>query len=242
MGWMTRHFFPELDSTQTLLREWAETTPLSHGTLVWTKHQRAGYGRRGHSWFSTSGESLTCSFFLQNGIEPSTLLVRTALALYDTIRPYSSNPLYLKWPNDLWSAPEPMGKLAGILGEIRWESSRPRYAIIGIGVNVYQTAFPPNIPAVSLRQIGTPPPSIEQLLEGFEEAFAQWYLSDSAYVRKAFLKRAWRTGTLHIDSQCLHAQLMDWDEKDMLHFATEKGLYPVPALLATDAWKPRFCA
>ncbi|MEN3041340.1 MAG: biotin--[acetyl-CoA-carboxylase] ligase [Bacteroidia bacterium] len=239
---MSRYFFPEIDSTQTFLREWAETAPLAHGTLVWALHQRAGYGRKGDRWFSTPGESLTYSFYLRENIEPFTLVIRAALALHDAIAPYASSSLHLKWPNDLWSTSHPIGKLAGLLGEIRWEGTSPRYAIIGIGVNVYQTAFPPHLSAVSLRQVGTPPPSLECLLERFEDAFGKWYTTEKAQVRAAFLQRAWKIGILYATPSPVPARLVSWDEEDYLHFATEKGKYRIHASLATELWRPHICA
>lgn len=237
MGWMRRYFFPEIDSTQTLLRAWAEKEDLPDGTLVYALHQRAGYGRHGAAWFSTPGESLTFSFLLQGGMHPTTLPIRVALALYDTVIPYARQPIFLKWPNDLWTLPEPLGKLAGILSELRWEGAKLRYAIIGIGLNVYQRSFPPELAAASLAQIGTPP-SLDALLNAFEEALFYWRKVPDETTRQTFLRRTWRVGCLLLPDRSTEAHLLAWDNEDNLHFETPTGTLRLPAALATDIWKP----
>lgn len=238
MGWMKRYFFPELDSTQSLLREWAENHPYPSGTLVWTFHQRAGYGRKGSSWYAAPGESLTFSFLLRENVEAETLLARAALALYDTASPYAHSPLYLKWPNDLWAGAR--GKLAGILAEVRWAGAQPLYAIVGIGVNVYQQEFPAGLQAVSLAQIGNPPSELERLLEGFEEAFQRWNTAEANYVRERFVERAWREGILSQEGHSLPAYLLKWTEANELYFETPKGLYICPAGQVETVWRARF--
>lgn len=238
---MKRYFFSEVDSTQTLLRTWTEREELPHGTLIHALHQRAGYGRRGSTWFSVPGESLTFSFLLRERIQPATLSVRVSLALYDTVRPYAGQTLTLKWPNDLWTLPDPTGKLAGILSEVRWERETPKHAIIGIGLNVLQRSFPPELRAASLAQIGTPP-LMETLLDAFEEALRLWLDAPDERVRQAFLQRAWREGRLYGTFGGMQAYLTTWDETDTLYFETPSGLCTLSTALATDIWKPTLSA
>jgi len=56
----------------------------------------------------------------------------------------------LRWPNDLLAGEK---KFAGILTEMNAEITRVRYAVIGVGVNVNQSDFPPELApiATSLR-------------------------------------------------------------------------------------------
>lgn len=236
MGYLKRYFFSEVDSTQTLLRAWAEAGAPS-GTLVWAHTQRAGYGRKGTAWYASPGESLTFSLLWRERFSPATLLVRVALALYDALAPYLCHSVFLKWPNDLWSAPDPLGKLAGILGETKWEGAQPQYALIGVGLNVYQTQFPPGLCAVSLAQIGVPPPSMEHLLDRFEPAFLRWMEAPEENVKATFLHLAWREGRLCGEGGNVPATLVAW-EGDWLYFETPKGGCILSTVQATEQWKP----
>lgn len=236
-----RHFLRRVDSTQSYLREWALRSPLPSGTLVWAYEQYAGYGRRGTRWYASPGESLSFSFLIRSPESPSLLLARVALATYDAIRRYTRAPLVLKWPNDLWSS-QPLGKLAGILGEIRWEGEKPVYAIIGVGINVYQKGFPDGLQATSLMLLGGAPPSLEVLLDAFEEALAYWYAAKAAIVRETFVERAWRVGILYPTTEAIPATLIEWDAHDHLHLATPRGCHVLSAAHATELWKPLLSA
>jgi BirA family biotin operon repressor/biotin-[acetyl-CoA-carboxylase] ligase len=57
----------------------------------------------------------------------------------------------LRWPNDLFLNGR---KVAGILAEMNAESTRVRYAVVGIGINVNHEGFPPELAplATSLRR------------------------------------------------------------------------------------------
>jgi BirA family biotin operon repressor/biotin-[acetyl-CoA-carboxylase] ligase len=50
--------------------------------------------------------------------------------------------LDLKWPNDLLLENK---KFCGILTEMNAEATRVRYVVVGIGINVNQAAFPPEL-------------------------------------------------------------------------------------------------
>jgi len=58
----------------------------------------------------------------------------------------------LKWPNDLLLQGK---KFCGILTEMNAEATRVRYIVVGIGINVNQSAFPPELreEATSLRLV-----------------------------------------------------------------------------------------
>ena len=58
--------------------------------------------------------------------------------------------LDLRWPNDLLLNGK---KIAGILIELTGEATRVRYAVLGVGINTNQIAFPPALQnsATSLR-------------------------------------------------------------------------------------------
>jgi BirA family biotin operon repressor/biotin-[acetyl-CoA-carboxylase] ligase len=55
------------------------------------------------------------------------------LALAEALDRFASEPIRMKWPNDLYVE---QGKLAGILVEARWREQAVEWVAIGIGVNV----------------------------------------------------------------------------------------------------------
>jgi BirA family biotin operon repressor/biotin-[acetyl-CoA-carboxylase] ligase len=61
------------------------------------------------------------------------LSIRLGLRAARALERYADWPLRLKWPNDIFVGDR---KLAGILVEARWRSSRVDWVAVGIGVNV----------------------------------------------------------------------------------------------------------
>jgi BirA family transcriptional regulator, biotin operon repressor / biotin---[acetyl-CoA-carboxylase] ligase len=61
------------------------------------------------------------------------LSVRVGLGLARALDAFVTEPVRLKWPNDLLLHD---GKLAGILIEMRWREERPEWVAIGLGLNV----------------------------------------------------------------------------------------------------------
>jgi BirA family biotin operon repressor/biotin-[acetyl-CoA-carboxylase] ligase len=126
------------------------------GSLVLAEEQTAGQGRHGHSWHSAAGDGIYCSLVL-----PQSPLLTLALGLAAHTAIFEATGLVcdLRWPNDLMLADR---KVAGILVQ-----AAGRNAIAGIGINVNQIAFPPDVAslATSLRlAAGRPIPREEILL------------------------------------------------------------------------------
>jgi BirA family biotin operon repressor/biotin-[acetyl-CoA-carboxylase] ligase len=128
------------------------------GLVVAAETQTAGRGRLGRSWHAPAGENLTFSCLLRpqrpaSEIPPLTLLVGAAVA--DALAPLGLEPR-LKWPNDVQLVDGAGGrrKLAGILTETSTAGERVEHVVVGIGVNVNTTSFPPELEdrATSLRQ------------------------------------------------------------------------------------------
>lgn len=61
------------------------------------------------------------------------LSLRVGLVAAEALDRFASEPIRLKWPNDLYVD---QGKLAGILVEARWRESAVEWVAIGLGVNV----------------------------------------------------------------------------------------------------------
>jgi BirA family biotin operon repressor/biotin-[acetyl-CoA-carboxylase] ligase len=127
----------------------------SDGMVCLARHQWAGKGQRGKSWQSESGQNLIMSLV----VEPGTLMVSqqflfsaaVALGILDFLRSKQENHWTIKWPNDLYWNDR---KAAGILIESVVQGKNWLWAVTGIGMNLNQESFPPDIPnPVSLKQI-----------------------------------------------------------------------------------------
>lgn len=111
----------------------------SPGDVFVAEYQSAGRGRLDHEWLSAKGENLMFSVVLScGGLSPAeiaTLPLVVGLAVMKALSTFAA--LSLKWPNDVLAGGR---KLAGILCERHGDN-----VIAGIGLNVNQTEFPPEI-------------------------------------------------------------------------------------------------
>ena len=123
----------QCDSTNARLLRLAESGA-SSGTVIAALCQTAGRGRRGRSWFSAAGDSLTFSLLWR--LPPDTPLsgfsLAVGVALARALEDLGIAGVSLKWPNDLLLNER---KLAGILIELV-PGVRPPVAVIGIGMNL----------------------------------------------------------------------------------------------------------
>ena len=124
------------DSTNDLARDWARDAgdPAPSGAVVSTDFQTRGRGQRGREWEAGPGENALQSFVyrLPAGRSAGPLGLVAAVAVADALTALGFAPA-IKWPNDILLNGR---KTAGILVEV----SGP-VAILGIGINVNQTAF-----------------------------------------------------------------------------------------------------
>ena len=107
--------------------------------------QTAGRGRRGARWESVAGEGLYASVVLlpPPPAPPAPAVTMMAgLAVLDAVRALGLEGARLKWPNDVLVGD---AKLAGILVETRGLDPAAPHFVVGIGVNVRQRAFPPEL-------------------------------------------------------------------------------------------------
>ncbi len=114
-----------------------------HGSVFFADEQLAGRGRGDHGWISVAGEGLYVSVLLRPQIPASRLALlplAAGLAAAEAIHTVSGLAVDLRWPNDLLIGPR---KAGGILVEANLESKSMPYAVVGIGINVHQHAFPP---------------------------------------------------------------------------------------------------
>jgi BirA family transcriptional regulator, biotin operon repressor / biotin---[acetyl-CoA-carboxylase] ligase len=161
--------------------ERSSSSERAEGLVVVADQQTAGRGRRGHTWFSPAGSGLYVSVVLAPArarVDPeraTLLLTLTAgVALAEAVEAVTGLHVDLKWPNDLYIARR---KLAGILAESSGSSAPGESVVVGYGINVSSTAFPPELGerATSLEsEFGRAVDRRELLVETLV-SIARWY-------------------------------------------------------------------
>lgn len=124
------------DSTNSQLLSRAEAGAPS-GTVILTRVQTAGRGRRGRPWVSSLDDSLTFSLLWRfpAGSDLSGLSLTVGVAVIEALQHLGVAGAGLKWPNDVLLGGQPWRKLAGILVELVPASHKLPAAVIGIGLN-----------------------------------------------------------------------------------------------------------
>jgi BirA family transcriptional regulator, biotin operon repressor / biotin---[acetyl-CoA-carboxylase] ligase len=149
-----------------------------HGTLVTADEQQAGRGRQGRTWSAPPKSAVLMSAVLRE--LSATLPLAAAVAVCEAL-PVEAQ---IKWPNDVWIEGR---KVAGILVEARPQEG---WAVLGIGLNVTNEEFPPELHATSLRLAGsalTPDETLAALVASLEawlgrppaEVLAAWRERDA---------------------------------------------------------------
>ncbi|CUU10075.1 MAG: biotin--[acetyl-CoA-carboxylase] ligase [Fimbriimonadales bacterium] len=148
-----------VDSTQRVAGELIAQNDRRYNAVC-ARHQTAGRGRKGATWYDEPDTCLLVSLILWDTPLPEPVGVLglvAALAVVELVSDFlkalgaAPERLALKYPNDVLLDQR---KLAGVLVEIV-----QGVPIVGIGVNVAQSAFPPELEAraISLYQsVGAP--------------------------------------------------------------------------------------
>jgi BirA family biotin operon repressor/biotin-[acetyl-CoA-carboxylase] ligase len=138
-------WFETLDSTMLAAAKLAREN-CQHGTIVGADEQTAGMGRHGHGWHSERGTGLYISMVLRLPKAAPVITLALGIATQEAITETTGLAPDLRWPNDVLLNGR---KCAGILAQLEGDA-----VIAGIGINVSQTAFPPELEATSLLLAG----------------------------------------------------------------------------------------
>lgn len=191
----TIRFYEKVDSTNLRAKLEAEKGAES-GTLIVAECQTAGRGRRGRVWNSPHGANLYFTLILKPKFAPdkaSMLTLVMALAVVrgmeqameaeevvaEPVSDASEKSAFpkIKWPNDIvWND----RKVCGILTEMSVQQgvqNRISHVLIGVGINVYQQEFPPELAkkATSLETECGRRISRSKLLADIMQAFEKYY-------------------------------------------------------------------
>ena len=199
-AWFNLQILDEVTSTNTYLMQ---QKGIAHATCMAAHVQTHGKGRRGRTWVSQLGASLTFSLlwrFQCGAAALSGLSLAVGVALMRAFNSLGVNDAQLKWPNDVLVDGK---KLAGILIELQGDLEGPSAAVIGVGINLN---LPKNVlanidqPAIDLASVSKQPINqsvllgallkhLADVLSGFEQhgfiGLRDEWLSYHAYQNKA---------------------------------------------------------
>ncbi len=205
-------WFDSIDSTNSEARR--RLLANAKMSVYAAKFQTAGRGQRGNKWSSEAGQNLTFSVLL-NFTHPQMpdfavrnqflLSIVASLSVSDLLRKLNICNT-IKWPNDIYIGRR---KVCGMLIENIVGNAGLEHSIIGIGLNLNQTEFPPELvnPTSVLVSSGlkTVP---EDVLDDFLDIFSGYmpYLSDIEginEIRNKYVSRLFGLGVSREYHDCL---------------------------------------
>jgi BirA family biotin operon repressor/biotin-[acetyl-CoA-carboxylase] ligase len=138
--------FKTIDSTNNFAKSLAQLGA-PHGSTIISELQTQGRGRMGRDFYAPQGMGIYMSVILRPNLSVDQSLLITscaAVAVADAIEKVTGIECKIKWVNDIYAGDK---KICGILTEaaVNVEQGGLDYAIVGIGVNVQNTAFPTDI-------------------------------------------------------------------------------------------------
>jgi BirA family transcriptional regulator, biotin operon repressor / biotin---[acetyl-CoA-carboxylase] ligase len=125
------------------------------GVAIFAERQTAGRGRFGRKWDSAERAGLWMSLLLRPAWPMARwprLTTWAGVCVAEAIERLTELRAQIKWPNDVLVHGK---KVAGILIETATDLSGAPFVVVGIGVNINQIEFPPELAARagSLRQL-----------------------------------------------------------------------------------------
>jgi BirA family biotin operon repressor/biotin-[acetyl-CoA-carboxylase] ligase len=164
------------------------------GTVVVCREQTAGRGQRDNRWESAPGENITASLVLRP-VDMATgkifcLSKIFSLAVVESLTHYGIDAS-IKWPNDIYVKTR---KIAGILIEHSFSGNSLVFSVIGLGLNVNQTIFPPMdvTPTSIIAETGKDCYDTDKILSSALENFSALYKSDKETIHSKYMEKLYR--------------------------------------------------
>lgn len=129
------HIYGEVTSTNDVAYEMA-LKGAQEGMVVIAESQIRGRGRMNRSWVSPRGKNLYLSLILRPRVPPQLAPMLTymgAVSIAEALEKSFSLKVEVKWPNDILVRGR---KLAGLLNEVKAETDRVDFVVLGFGVNL----------------------------------------------------------------------------------------------------------
>jgi len=233
--WMgkTIHYFPSLDSTNSKAYELA-TKGAEEGEVVIAESQEKGRGRLGRNWFSPPYLNLYLSVILRPKISPHQaplITLMAAVATAEAIEKTSGLQSSIKWPNDILLKGR---KVAGLLNEVRSETDRIHFVILGIGVNLNldEKMFPKEIRSIATsmkREMGQAISRkifLVSLLQELEKWYTVFLKEGGTVILKSWRERAQIKGRqvkMTSFGETIAGRAIDVDSEGALIIETRRG-------------------
>lgn len=176
--------YDELPSTSDHLKTLAASGAPA-GTVVVTRRQPQGHGRRGRTWLAPP-DALLVSVLLRPDDAMPLLSLGVGVAVCEAL---AMPALHLKWPNDLLCGPD---KCGGILVEGRWSGERPEWYVVGLGLNV---ATAPKLSGTTCLAAHGGPTDPDAVLDAVLAALTRW--TTPAALAPERVLPAWRAASRH---------------------------------------------
>lgn len=206
----------KVESTNNYAMALAHEGMAQHGTLVFTTCQTRGKGQRTKSWESEPGKNIAMSLVVDPYFLPASeafrLSMMAAVAVHETLTGIIGEETKIKWPNDIYWRDR---KAAGILIENIFQGPRWAFAVIGIGLNVNQTAFNGLQNAVSLKQITGKEHPLRQLAERIAASVENHYQllqAQAPIIEDTYRAQLYKRGQqvrLKKDNRIFEAEIVD---------------------------------
>ncbi|HEV7890342.1 MAG TPA: biotin--[acetyl-CoA-carboxylase] ligase [Pyrinomonadaceae bacterium] len=227
--------FDSLPSTNTEAARQA-SLGAGEGLCVVAREQTAGRGRRERAWASPKDSGLYLSVVLRprtDAREWPLITLAAAVAARDALEEACALQTDIKWPNDLLASGR---KLCGILAETA-ESAAGRAVVLGVGINLNNRAFPPEIlaAATSVEEQTGRAPDTERLLSALTRQLARRYEELHTREGAALILREWETRSSYAHDRRVRVALAE-----EIFEGITRGLEPDGALrVETDAGRTR---
>ena len=175
---------------------------------VLAREQTGGRGQRGRVWYAPKDESLSVTYYFRHGLPLPEAGEHLAFLVGVAVAEVLGHSVGLKWPNDLILQGK---KVGGILIEMVKVPEGEWVALIGIGVNLAVSPFPPELTSSAtsllLEGIASQPPEVwgERIAEalqnealqyraqGFESLLTRWRALDKTLGRRYQAEEAGET-------------------------------------------------
>lgn len=222
--------FPELDSTNRLLKELA-SCGAPEGTLVAADRQHAGRGRLGRSFFSPEG-GLYFSLLLRPSalcFDTTLLTTAAAVAVAEAVDELMGDTASrIKWVNDIYRNGR---KICGILAEGVVRGSETA-VVLGIGLNILTPAegYPEDIALRAGALYKTLPEG--QSLPSLREMLTDRILARLIPLYEALPDRTYLN--VYREKMMLTGQTVRYEKDGVLHEGTVRSVADDGSLLLTE--------
>jgi BirA family biotin operon repressor/biotin-[acetyl-CoA-carboxylase] ligase len=191
-----------VDSTNNFLKDLvSKSEPLPEGTVIMAEDQFAGRGQQENTWHAEPGKNLTFSILLRPNFLPIDkqflLNMAVSIGINNALCKHVNEGIKIKWPNDIYFFSQ---KLGGVLIENSIVGNAIKTAVIGIGINVNQHEFAPelNNKATSLYLILQEDVNLEMLLVEICSQIEYLYLKlkagDYTSLRSVYIEKLYQLG------------------------------------------------